>query len=266
MIAERPPLGDEESPLGSEPKRSEWDQKEMSFTEHLRELRNRLVICLATVGVFAAVLFWPAQYVIPWMTHLYFPTTRLHAFGPADVILTEFKFSIYGALVLGLPVILFQIWMFIVPVFHPKTRRMVYAYVAPSLLLGVAGIAFAHFLVLPRVTGALLTITNQVAETTFGIEPTMNLILVMLAAFALVFQTPVIMVLLARIGVINVPMLRKYRRYALMGILVVSGVLAPDASPMTMMLLAVPMALLYEVSILVIAVLQKSWKREAAGT
>ncbi|GAC1533574.1 MAG: twin-arginine translocase subunit TatC [Candidatus Velthaea sp.] len=265
MIAERPPRGDEETPPGTPAARSEWDQKEMSFTEHLRELRNRLVICLATVGVLAAVLFWPAQYAIPWMTHLYFPTTRLHAFGPADVILTEFKFSIYGALVLGLPVILFQIWMFIVPAFHPKTRRMVYAYVAPSILLGAGGIAFAHFLVLPRVTGALLTITNQVAESTFGIEPTMNLILVMLAAFALVFQTPVIMVLLARIGVINVPMLRKYRRYALMGILVVSGVLAPDASPMTMMLLAVPMALLYEVSIVVIVVLQKSWKREAAG-
>ena len=237
----------------------EWDQKEMPFTEHLRELRNRMVVCLVVVGGLAAVLFWPAQFIIPWMTHLYFPGVRLHAFGPADVIIVEFKFSIYAAVVLGLPVILYEIWMFIVPAFHPRTRRMVYAYVAPSLLLGLAGIAFAHFLVIPKVTAALLLITNQVAEETFGIESTMNLILILLLAFA-----PVVMVLLARIGVINVTMLRKYRRYAAFGILCAGGILAPDASPTTMLLIAVPMYVLYEISIWVIVLLEKSWKREAA--
>ena len=247
-----------------EPHAPDWDQKEMPFTEHLRELRNRMVVCLVTVGALAALLFWPSQYVIPWMTHLYFPNIRLHAFGPAEVIIVEFKFSIYSALVLGLPVILFQIWMFIVPAFHPRTRRMVYAYVTPSLLLGVAGIAFAHFLVIPKVTAALLMITNAVAEQTFGIESTMNLILILLLAFALVFQTPVVMVLLARIGVINVAMLRKYRRYAAFGILCAGGILAPDASPTTMLLIAAPMYILFEVSIWIIVLLEKSWKREAA--
>jgi sec-independent protein translocase protein TatC len=255
MLAERPPVDAREP---------EWDQKEMSFTEHLRELRNRLMIALSTVGALAIVLFWPSQYVIPWMTHLYFPHTTLHAFGPADVIVTEFKFSIYGAIVIGLPVILFQVWMFIVPAFHPRTRNLVYAYVAPSLLLGLSGVAFAHFLVLPRVTKALLAITSQVAEQTFGVESTMNLILILLLAFALIFQTPVVMVLLARIGVINVTMLRKYRRYAAMGILLLGGIAAPDASPITMLMLAVPMYVLYEASIWIIVLLQKSWKRELA--
>jgi sec-independent protein translocase protein TatC len=255
MLAERPPVDAREP---------EWDQKEMSFTEHLRELRNRLMIALSTVGALAIVLFWPSQYVIPWMTHLYFPHTTLHAFGPADVIVTEFKFSIYGAIVIGLPVILFQVWMFIVPAFHPRTRNLVYAYVAPSLLLGLGGVAFAHFLVLPRVTKALLAITSQVAEQTFGVESTMNLILILLLAFALIFQTPVVMVLLARIGVINVTMLRKYRRYAAMGILLLGGIAAPDASPITMLMLAVPMYVLYEASIWIIVLLQKSWKREPA--
>src|ERR1035438_3203570 len=129
----------------------EWDQKEMPFTEHLRELRNRMVICLVTVGPLAALLFWPSQYVIPWITQLYFPNVRLHAFGPAEVIIVEFKFSIYAALVLGLPVILYQIWMFIVPAFHPRTRRMVYAYVTPSLILGIGGGGVAPFLVVPKI-------------------------------------------------------------------------------------------------------------------
>jgi sec-independent protein translocase protein TatC len=242
----------------------EWDQKEMSFTEHLRELRNRLIVCLVAIGLLAVLLFWPAQYVIPWMTHLYFPNITLHAFGPTDVILTEFKFSIYVAIVFGLPVILYQIWMFIVPAINPRTRRMVYAYVAPSFFLGLAGIAFAHFIVLPRVTGALLAITAGVAEQTFGIESTMNLVLILLLAFAIIFQTPVVIVLLARIGLINVGMLRKYRRYALMLILIVGAVGAPDASPVTMAMLAIPMYVLYEASIWIIVLLEKSWRREAA--
>jgi sec-independent protein translocase protein TatC len=92
----------------------------------------------------------------------------------------------------------------------------------------------------------------------------MNLILILLLAFALVFQTPVVMVLLARIGLINVGMLRKYRRYAAFGILCAGGILAPDASPTTMLLIAAPMYVLYEISIWVIVLLEKSWKREAA--
>ena len=233
----------------------------MSFTEHLRELRTRLIISLAAVGVLALGLFWPSQFIIKFLIDLYLHGITLHAFGPADVILTEFRFSLYGAIVLGLPVILYQTWMFIVPAFHPKTRNMVYAYVAPSLLLAGIGIAFCHFFVLPRVIGALLVITRALAEPTFGVESTLNLILILLLAFALIFQTPIVMVALARIGLINVAMLRKYRRHAAMAILLLGGLAAPDASPLTMMMLATPMYVLYEASIWIIILLEKSWRR-----
>jgi sec-independent protein translocase protein TatC len=241
-----------------------WDQKEMPFTEHLRELRNRLIICLVTVGVLAAALFWPAQFVIPWLARTYFPGVELNAFGPADVILAEFKFSIYAGIGLSLPVILYQMWMFVVPAFHPKTRRMVYAYVAPSIFLGLAGVAFAHFLVLPKVTASLMHITSGVAKATFGIDSTLNLILVLLLAFAIVFQTPVVMILLARIGLINSKLLRKYWRYSIMAIILLAGLAAPDGSPFTMGLLAAPMFVLYGASFWIIVVLEKSWKRERA--
>jgi sec-independent protein translocase protein TatC len=244
----------------------EWDQKEMSFTEHLRELRNRLIVSLVTVGVLALVLFWPSQFVIMWMKATYLPKTiALHAFAPTDVIFTEFKFSIYGAIVLGLPVLLYQAWMFIVPAIHPRTRRAVYGYVAPSVLLAIAGLLFCHFFIIHRVIWALIAITGQVAESTFGIEPTMNLILLTFLAFALVFQTPMVMIALARIGLVNVPMLRRYRRFAAMGILLLGGLAAPDASPVTMLLIAVPMYALYEVSIWLIVLLEKSWRRDAGA-
>ena len=238
----------------------------MPFTEHLRELRQRLIISLATVGVLAVGLFWPSQFVITWLKDEYLgKAIHLHAFSPTDVIFTEFKFSLYGAIVIGLPVIVYQIWMFIVPAFHPRTRSIVYAYTAPSLLLAALGIAFCHFFIIHRVLTALLGITTAIADETFGIESTMNLILLTFLVFALVFQTPMVMLALARIGLVNVPMLRKNRRYALMGILLVGGLAAPDASPVTMMLIAGPMYVLYEASILIISLLEKSWHRETGS-
>jgi sec-independent protein translocase protein TatC len=124
--------------------------------------------------------------------------------------------------------------------------------------LAAAGIAFCHFFIIRRVLGALLAITSGLATPTFGIDATLNLILLLFLAFALVFQTPMVMVALARIGIVNVPMLRRYRRYAYMGILLLGGLAAPDASPVTMMLLAAPMWVLYEASIWVIVILERT--------
>lgn len=238
-----------------------WDQKEMPLTEHLRELRNRLLIVLVTVGLIAVVAFLPSQYAIPYMVHLYFPPDiQLHAFGPADVIAVEFKFSLLVGVVVGLPVLLYQFWMFVVPAVHPRARRAVYAYVAPSFLLALAGIAFCHFLILPHVVKALLLMTAHVAVATFGIAQTLGLILVMLLIFALIFQLPMVAVVLARLDLIDAPKMRTYRRYVFMAFMIAGGIAAPDGNPMTMALIALPMYLLYEGSIIVVGLLERSWK------
>jgi sec-independent protein translocase protein TatC len=95
----------------------------------------------------------------------------------------------------------------------------------------------------------------------FGIEATINLVLLLFLAFALIFQTPVVMILLARIGLINAPMLRKNRKYIGFGMMVAGAVLAPDGSPITMSLLAAPMYILFESSIWIIVLLERAWKR-----
>jgi sec-independent protein translocase protein TatC len=259
VFAERPAAGET-------PEREvDWDQKEMPFTEHLRELRNRLFVCVVTVAALAILLLYPASISIRPLTKLYFGNIQLHAFAPTDAVWAIFKLSLYGAIVLGLPVILYQIWMFVVPAVHPRTRRAVYSYVAPSFVLALIGIAFAHFLVIPRVVRGLDLITESIAVPTFGIESTLNLVLLLLLAFAIVFQTPIVMLLLARIGLISSTLLRKYRRYIGFGMLVVGAVLAPDGSPVTMMMLAAPMYVLFEISIWLIVFMERRWKLEATG-
>jgi len=152
--------------------------------------------------------------------------------------------------------------MFVVPAFHPRTRKLVYVYIAPSLLLAFVGIAFAHFLVLPRVVGTLILVTNNIATPTFGIESTINFLLLIFLAFALIFQTPIIMVALARIGIINSAFLRRNRKYFLFSFFVFGAILAPDGNPLTMALMAVPMYLLYEASLWIIVLLEKSWRAD----
>ncbi len=250
MLAERP--------TGSPPE-SVWDQKEMPFTEHLRELRTRLLIAIATVGIIAVGLFWPSQFVIRWMVGAYFHGITLHAFGPADVIFTELKFSVIAGIVVGLPMLIFQAWMFVVPAVNPRTRRMVYAFIVPSILLAAAGLAFAHFIVIPRVVAALIGITDAIATPTFGVAETLNFVLVLLALFALIFQLPIVLIGLARLGIVNAKLLGRYRRHALFGFVIAGGIAAPDGNPLTMALLALPMYVLYEISVAIIAVLEKSW-------
>jgi sec-independent protein translocase protein TatC len=236
-----------------------WDQKEMPITEHLRELRNRLLISIATVGAIAVVLFWPSQFVIRAMMRHYFGGLQLHAFGPADVIFTELKFSVVGGIVVGLPVLLTQLWLFVVPAVHPRTRRMVYSFVVPSVFLAALGLAFAHFVVIPRVIAALLQITDAVATPTFGVASTLNFVIVLLALFAIIFQTPIILIGLARLGIVSASSLMRYRRHAIFGFFIAGGLAAPDGNPITMALLAVPMYVLYEFSIWVIVPLERRW-------
>lgn len=238
----------------------------MPFTEHLRELRNRLLIALGSVAGIAVLLFWPSQFLIKWIEATYLHGIELHAFGPADAILTEVKVSFIGAIVIGLPILLYQLWMFVVPAFHPRTRKLVYAFIVPSTFLSLCGLAFAHFIVIPRVIRALIFITQGIAVPTFGLSDTLNFILILFALFALIFQLPIVMVALARIGIVNVPLLKKYRRHALFGFVVVGGLAAPDGSPITMALLAIPMYVLYEISIWTILILEKSWKRSEPTT
>jgi sec-independent protein translocase protein TatC len=234
----------------------------MPFTEHLRELRTRLLISIATVGIIAALAFWPfSQFAIRWMLESYFHGIKVNAFGPADVILTEFKFSVIVGIVVGLPMLFYQAWMFIVPAVHPRTRRMVYGFIIPSIFLSFAGLAFAHFVVIPRVTSALLAITTAIATPTFGIADTLNFVMILLALFALIFQLPIVLVGLARLGIVNAPLLKKYRRHALFGFVVASGIAAPDGNPLTMAMLAAPMFVLYEASIWIIVLLEGSWSK-----
>jgi sec-independent protein translocase protein TatC len=116
----------------------------------------------------------------------------------------------------------------------------------------------------PRVIAALLHITNAVATPTFGVASTLNFVMILLALFAVIFQTPIVLIGLARLGILNAKSLMKHRRHALFGFFVAGGIAAPDGNPLTMALLALPMYALYEISIWVILPLERRWSAAPA--
>jgi len=229
----------------------------MSLTEHLAELRRRLFICLVSVALFTLLLLIPAPTLITLLVHLDFPGITLHAFGPTDVIGAEVRFAFYGGIALSLPVLLYQTWQFVAPAIEPTARRRIIFGILPSPLLALGGIAFCHVLILPRIVATLLSMTMAIATPTFGIGPTLNLILGLFFAFALIFQTPLVLVTLARLNLISSSLLRRFRRHTIMATLLIGGIAAPDGSPLTMLLLALPLYALYEVSIVLIAPLER---------
>ncbi len=151
----------------------------MPFTEHLRELRGRLMVALGTVGVLAVSLFWPSQFVITWLKDEYLGRNiALHAFAPTDVIFTEFRFSLYGARRAS------ACRSSCIRSGCSSCRRFTRARATSSMRIRRRRCCwrrraslFCHFFIIHRVLTALLVITNGVAEETFGVESTMNLIL-----------------------------------------------------------------------------------------
>ncbi|MBV8281619.1 MAG: twin-arginine translocase subunit TatC [Candidatus Eremiobacteraeota bacterium] len=229
------------------------DEAEMTFTEHLAELRTRLIIALATVAVLSLIAFPLMPQLLVLLERYFIPGIQLHVFSPAEIIRVYIKLSLLVGVVAGFPVVLYEAYAFVAPALDRRLRSRVLWYAIPSLLMSVAGIAFCGLLVLPIVLRALLSITQQSGLVgTYQLDPTIGFIVILLGIFAVMFQLPIVLSLLASVGIVNSKMLSDKWRHAMIVILILAGIGAPDGNPLTMLLLAAPLAALYLVSIVVV--------------
>ena len=241
-------------PPGSPPPvRPPSDDVEMTFTEHLAELRSRLLVALAAVGV-ASLAAFPAMPVLLTFVEKYFlPGVTLHVFSPAETIRVYIKLSLLLGIVVAMPVVLYEIYAFVAPAIDRRVRNKIPWYALPSLAMSLAGIAFCGLVVLPWVLRALMKINQSAGlESTYQLEPTVGFITILLGIFAVMFQLPIVMAILASVGLVNAKMLSDKWRHATLVIFVVAGIAAPDGNPMTMALLALPLLALYVLSIAVV--------------
>ena len=221
----------------------------LTLVEHLDELRHRIIVSLAAFGVAFALCFWQDNLMLDIANWPLPPDTIPITLSPTEPFTTTIKVAAYGAAILSLPIILYQVYAFIMPAFSPAEKRVVLPYVIAMPLLFVAGVAFTYFLVTPAAVKFLLNFN----EANFSIQVRAGdyytFLGVLVVMMGLLFQMPIALLSLCRLGVITPDQLSEYRRYAILIIAIVSAA-APGGDPVSMFMIMIPLLLLYEASVL----------------
>jgi sec-independent protein translocase protein TatC len=261
-------------------------EAEMSFFDHIDVLRKHLLRALAVVLVFTAGAFYysdfifntvimgpknPSFWTYRMMCKLY---ERFPSIGEefcirsldAKIINTEMsgQFTlqlnacVMTGLILGIPYLLFEVWLFIKPALHDNERKSASGFVAFASLLFFTGIIFGYYIICPLSVNFLINFqVSPEIENTFTIDSYLSSIMTLTLGSGIIFQLPVIIYILSKVGIMTPAFMRSSRRYSAVIILIVAAVVTPTADPFTMMIVALPLFLLYEMSIYISANIER---------
>jgi sec-independent protein translocase protein TatC len=279
--------------IGAIKEKSRTIEAEMSFFDHIDVLRKHLLRALAVVLVFTAGAFYytdfifntvimgpkdPSFWTYRMMCKLY---EKFPSIGEefciktldAKIINTEMsgQFTlqlnacVMTGLILGIPYLLFEIWLFIKPALHDNERKSASGFVAFASFLFFAGILFGYYIICPLSVNFL--INYQVSpdiENTFTIDSYLSTVMTLTLGSGIIFQLPVVIYILSKVGIMTPAFMRSSRRYAAVIILIVAAVVTPTADPFTMVTVALPLFLLYEVSIYISANIERKRNKALA--
>jgi len=228
-----------------------------TFISHLIELRNRLVKSAAAVLIVFGILFiiWPGPGAIydflarPMMASLPLGA-KMIATGVITPFLVPMKVTLLAAFVVALPWVLYQLWAFVAPGLYAHEKRLVAPLVISSSVLFIAGVAFCYFLVFGKVFKFINDFAPKSITVAPDIENYLDFVMTMCLAFGMTFEVPVVVVVLVRMGLVSVDKLKSIRPYVAVGVAVIAAIVTPPDA-MSMLLLAAPMYLLYEIGLLV---------------
>jgi sec-independent protein translocase protein TatC len=226
------------------------------LTEHLAELRSCILISLvaAAVGFAAAYLviepladwfFAPLIKVMPQNSHLIFISYQ-------EGFFFYLKLALVAGIVLAIPVIFLQIWRFVAPGLYHHEKKALLPFTAVSSSCFLSGAAFGYFIVFPPAFRFLLGYSNSFLEPMPAVSEYFSLALFLLFAFGIMFELPVFMIFLAKIGMVDAPFLVKHRKYAILIAFIVAAIVTPTPDPVNQLIMAVPLLMLYEISIIAV--------------
>lgn len=243
-------------------------QDGMTLMEHLDELRSRLVKCAIAVvfGMTVAWTLYPQIYdiLVHPLCDVIPQSCDLVLRDPLEGLSIRLRVSGYVGIAIAMPVLLWQLWKFITPGLYEHERKYAIPFMVSALFLFALGAGLAYY-TLPRALDFLISIAGGDMEVLFSPEPYIKLITYMMLAFGIGFEFPVVLVALQLVGVLKTETLRRTRRYAYVGILVLVAVITPSGDPYSMLLLSVPMIIFYEVSILIGRFIERARSRKQAA-
>jgi sec-independent protein translocase protein TatC len=258
---------------------SEYVGEEMTLFEHLRELRERIfksavAIVLGLIAGF--IVYRPVLDILirPYCElppELRFPSTVLDP-NNCQLVVTDvlgqfflvIKVSAVVAVILAGPIVAYQIWRFVTPGLRPVERRYALPFIVVSQLLFAAGAVFSYF-VLPRGLEVLLGLGGDNIGSLLEANEYLRFLIHMMIGFGVAFELPLILISLVLMGAVSSQALRTYRRHALFGTFVASAIITPTTDPLTMVLMAGPLVVFYEISVLVARIVERRRRAKAAS-
>jgi sec-independent protein translocase protein TatC len=228
--------------------------RSMTLSEHLRELRHRVLVCLGALTVGAVAVFVVFDHVLAMLLHPYCAARgphhpcNLYVTGPLDGLSVRVEVAAYGGAVLASPVVLFHLWRFVTPGLHPRERRYTWPFVVVSACLFAAGAGVA-LAVLPHALSWLAGVGGPSLRQLYSPSSYLGLLVLMMAAFGVAFELPVVLVFLQLAHVVTADRLAGWRRPAVVVLVALAAVITPSSDPFSMLALAVPLVAFYELSI-----------------
>ncbi len=220
----------------------------LPFTDHLDELRHRLIVSLVGVGLGFAVSYGFSQQLLVLLQRPL--PSRLIFIAPTEAFFVNLKVAFYAGLFLSVPLLLFQLWKFVAPGLYAHERRYSFPFLIVSTVLFLLGAAFAYAVILPIALRFLIAQGGELWQPNITLSNYLSFCMRLILAAGLVFEFPLLMYFLTKVGVITAEFLIKNRKYAILAAFIISAILTPP-DVFSQVLLAVPLFLLFEVSIFV---------------
>ncbi|MCW8810747.1 MAG: twin-arginine translocase subunit TatC [Ignavibacteriaceae bacterium] len=226
---------------------------EMSFLDHIEELRWRIIYSLIGIVIFTIVAWVFINPLIEIV--LLKPARDAHAslqnLRPFGQLFLYFQVAIIIGIVASIPNIFYQLWKFIAPALKKSERKYILRIVFFSTFCFLAGIAFAYFVMLPMAMKFAAQFGTEEIKNEFAIDEYMSIIISIMLSAGVVFELPMVSFFLSKLGILSPKFMRKYRRHAIVIIMVLAAILTPGTDPVSQVILAVPLVLLYEISIFI---------------
>jgi sec-independent protein translocase protein TatC len=238
--------------------------QELSVVEHLDELRSRLIMIASAFGVALAVAFWQNHRILDVINRP-LPDGKLPStFGVSEAFMSTMTVSMYAALIVTFPLILWHVYAFVIPAFSENERKVATPLLLMTPVLFAGGVAFGYFLVLPAAVHFLLNFNDDQFNVLVRAQEYYSFFGLTVLAMGLLFELPLAILIATRLGFVTPAQLRANRRYALVVIAVVA-MLLPGTDPVSMLIEMVPLLLLYELSIWVAVWFGRTSPRAAEG-
>ncbi|HIG25591.1 MAG TPA: twin-arginine translocase subunit TatC [Acidimicrobiia bacterium] len=235
---------------------------QMTLVSHLEELRRRLLVVAGAVvlGAIVCWIFYPqildfllrpycqVRLTMP-SSSVFGQSCELLVTDPLEPFGVRMTVAGYGGVALAMPVILWQLWRFVAPGLYPKERRWAVPFVLSGMVLFVSGMALAYWSI-PRALDFLVSIGGPDLVSVFSPAKYLGFVVKMTIAFGIGFEFPLVLIMLQMVGILSNKVLRKNRRFAIVGIVALVAVLTPSGDPFTLLVLSVPMIIFYEAAIL----------------